>query len=171
MVVTEPGDSYLTFLNHGLWLIFMTFCIHTLCNFSNFHSVGEEYYVMNPHVSFLLLPTTSFHCVNIPPFFLFSLHSILYVERKVDVLYQSHLNWSVSFSPYPHSSMLVWRINGTKKPKGRLSIITLFVFQQKHFFKMARCMQSIAYIKFIIHSYKICVLVLDALTSDFKEWF
>lgn len=88
-VVLNAGDwgrGQLTFLNHGLRLIFMTFCLCTLCHFSNFHSVGEEHHVMSPHVSFLLLPTTSFHCVNAPPFFPFSLHSLLYVERKVDVL-------------------------------------------------------------------------------------
>lgn len=39
----------------------------------------------------------------------------------------------------------------------------------KHFPKMAGYMQFITYIKFIIHIYKICVLVLDALTSSFKE--
>lgn len=41
----------------------------------------------------------------------------------------------------------------------------------KRFSKMARYMQFIAYIKFIIRSYKICVLVLDALQvskNDFK---
>ena len=41
----------------------------------------------------------------------------------------------------------------------------------KHFFRIARYMQFITYIKFIIHIYKICVLVLDAITSSFKELF
>lgn len=41
----------------------------------------------------------------------------------------------------------------------------------KQLFKIARYMQFITYIKFIIYIYKICVLMLDAITSSFKQLF
>ena len=40
----------------------------------------------------------------------------------------------------------------------------IICLQVKHFFKVVRHMQFITSIQFIIHVYKICVLVLDTLT-------
>lgn len=59
-VVVSDSLSNLTFSNHGLWLIFVTFNICILCHHSHFHSVGEQHQVINPHVSFLLLPKPHF---------------------------------------------------------------------------------------------------------------
>ena len=47
----------------------------------------------------------------------------------------------------------------------------IICLQVKHFFKVVRHMQFITSIQFIIHVYKICVLVLDTLTLSFKELF
>lgn len=67
------------FLNHGLWFIFMTFYLCTLCHFSNFRSVGEGHRVVSPRVSFLLLPTTSLSIVLLLLLSCLSLSTLLFM--------------------------------------------------------------------------------------------
>lgn len=82
------------------------------------------------------------------------------------------LEW-MSLSPHPPPRILLcwYEESWDKKNKKKVMHNHIICLQVKHFFKVVRHMQFITSIQFIIHVYKICVLVLDTLTLSFKELF
>lgn len=79
-VAVPDSLSKLTFSNHGLWLMFVTFYICILCHCSHFHSVGEQHHVISPRLILASTYTLSLHRIY---FLLFlSLLLILGLERK-----------------------------------------------------------------------------------------
>ena len=76
-------------------------------------------------------------------------------------------------SPPAPPILLCWYEESWDKKKNKRKVMHnhIICLQVKHFFKVVRHMQFITSIQFIIHVYKICLLVLDTLILSFKELF